>query len=86
MPALPPARPRWIIFDEVLEGLEPESTLMALLATLSNSTMIYIGRSETYLETFNPRELHLHPLAAQIEQSASPAAGTGTAHAPAPVI
>ncbi|MBB4230825.1 ABC transporter ATP-binding protein/permease [Rhizobium mongolense] len=82
------ARPRWIIFDEVLEGLEPEwqSTLMALLTTLSDSTMIYIGRSEAYVETFNPRTLHLHPLAAKIEQSASPTAGTGTAHAHARVI
>ncbi|APO76748.1 ABC transporter ATP-binding/permease protein [Rhizobium etli 8C-3] len=82
------ARPRWIIFDEVLEGLEPEwqSTLMALLTTLSDSTMIYIGRSEAYLETFNPRTLHLHPLAAKIDQPALPAAGTGTAHAPAPVV
>lgn len=82
------ARPRWIIFDEVLEGLEPEwqSTLMALLATLSDSAMIYIGRSEAYLETFNPRELHLHPLALKIDQSVAPAAGTGTAHAHARVI
>ncbi|OWV90962.1 glycosyl transferase family 1 [Rhizobium sp. R72] len=62
-------RPKWIVFDEVLEGMEPEwqSTMMQVLASMPEATMIYIGRSDTYVETFKPRVLHLEALHAKPE-------------------
>ena len=81
------ARPRWVVFDEVLEGLEPEwqSTLTNLLTDLPDTTIIYIGRSEIYMEILQPRVLHLEALAAKTEESVSPKAGTGRPAKPAPV-
>jgi putative ATP-binding cassette transporter len=54
-------RPDWIVFNDVLEGLEPDnaSRLAAVLKDLENSTLIYIGRRETYLDALSPRLLHL---------------------------
>lgn len=58
------AKPRWLILDETLEGLEPDiqKRLVALLGELKDTTMIYIGRSEAYLELMSPRVLHLQAL------------------------
>jgi putative ATP-binding cassette transporter len=72
------ARPRWVVFDEVLEGLEPEwqETLTNLLTALPDTTIIYIGRSEVYMEALQPRVLHLEPLAAKTEGLAKPKADT----------
>ncbi|MEZ2129979.1 MULTISPECIES: ABC transporter ATP-binding protein/permease [unclassified Sinorhizobium] len=65
------AKPRWIVFDEVLEGLEPESqrTLAEVLTDLPDAAMIYIGRSEVYLEILAPRVLHLEPLPLATEKT-----------------
>lgn len=58
------AKPRWLILDETLEGLEPDiqERLVALLKELKDTTVIYIGRSEAYLEALSPRVLHLQAL------------------------
>jgi len=62
-------RPKWIVFDEVLEGMEPEwqSTMMEVLTSMPDAAMIYIGRSDVYVETFKPRILHLEALHAKPE-------------------
>jgi len=62
-------QPKWIVFDEVLEGMEPEwqSTMMEVLISMPDAAMIYIGRSDVYVETFKPRILHLEPLHAKPE-------------------
>ncbi|WP_337267823.1 ABC transporter ATP-binding protein/permease [Oryzifoliimicrobium ureilyticus] len=68
------SKPRWIVFDETLDSLEPErqSVMMSLLGGLPESTMIYMGRSTAFAETFKPRILHLQSLqpATQAKQSA----------------
>ena len=63
-------KPRWVVFDEVLEGMEPEwqHTMTKLLATMPDTGMIYIGRSETYLEALHPRTLHLQALPSKSEE------------------
>ncbi|WP_283195921.1 ABC transporter ATP-binding protein/permease [Rhizobium sp. AN80A] len=63
-------RPQWMVFDEVLEGMEPEwqSTMMKVLEAMPEATMIYIGRSDAYIEAFHPRVLHLEALAAKPDQ------------------
>ncbi len=64
-------RPQWMVFDEVLEGMEPEwqSTMMKVLEAMPDATMIYIGRSDAYIEAFHPRVLHLEALAAKPDES-----------------
>lgn len=54
-------KPQWIVFEEVLDGVEPElqSHLIGLLETLSGATLIYIGRSDIYRKLVSPRILHL---------------------------
>lgn len=62
-------KPDWLVMDDVLEGLEPHTNeqLLAVLADLTGSTLIYIGRSEDFLKKFSPRLFHLAPLAARTE-------------------
>lgn len=85
-------RPRWIIFDEVLEGMEPEwqETLAQLLTLMPESGMIYIGRSEAYLEALKPRVLHLQALPTKPEElhivRTGGSAGAGAAAVPAPAL
>ncbi|TCL72937.1 ABC transporter ATP-binding protein/permease [Rhizobium sp. BK251] len=64
------AKPRWVIFDEFLEGLEPEfqRALAELLTEMPGTSMIYIGRSEIYLEVLKPRVLHLEAIPAETER------------------
>ena len=64
-------RPQWMVFDEVLEGMEPEwqSTMMKVLEAMPDATMIYIGHSDAYIEAFHPRVLHLEALAAKPDES-----------------
>ncbi len=81
-------RPRWVVFDEVLEGLEPEwqATLTNLLTALPETSMIYIGRSEIYMEILKPKVLHLEAIASKTEEPPPPPkTGTGRPAA-APVI
>ena len=82
-------KPRWVVFDEVLEGMEPEwqHTMTRLLTTMPETSMIYIGRSETYMEALHPRTLHLQALPSKPEeQSPATAAGSSAAAAPAPAL
>ncbi|ANM12720.1 MULTISPECIES: ABC transporter ATP-binding protein/permease [Rhizobium] len=88
-------RPRWIIFDEVLEGMEPEwqETMAGLLTSMPETGMIYIGRSEAYLEMLKPRVLHLQALPSKSEEpqqqqvtQTGTSAGTGAAAMPAPAL
>jgi putative ATP-binding cassette transporter len=79
-------RPKWVIFDEVLEGMEPEwqDTLTKLIGSLPDMAMIYIGRSEAYLEAVQPRVLHLETLPAKAEtKPVAVAASASAATAPA---
>ncbi|WP_028746477.1 ABC transporter ATP-binding protein/permease [Rhizobium mesoamericanum] len=77
-------QPKWIVFDEVLEGMEPEwqSTMMEVLTSMPDAAMIYIGRSDVYVETFKPRILHLEALHAKPEAKVVAKA----ANAPAPAL
>ena len=54
-------KPRWVVLNDVLEGLEPDTvaTLSAVMAELSGSTLIYIGRSGAFYDTLSPNLLHL---------------------------
>ena len=54
-------KPRWVVLNDVLEGLEPDTvtTLTGVLAELSDSTLIYIGRSGAFYDTLSPNLLHL---------------------------
>lgn len=82
-------KPRWAVFDEVLEGMEPEwqRTMTKLLTTMPDTGMIYIGRSETYLEALHPRILHLLALPSKPdEEPAASVAGSSAAAAPAPAL
>lgn len=82
-------RPRWIIFDEVLEGMEPEfqETMAKLLTSMPESGMIYIGRSEAYLEVLKPRVLHLQALPSKSEEQPSVVqTGASAAAMPAPAL
>eukprot|EP00913_Durusdinium_trenchii_P010599 g9943.t1 len=53
-------RPGWLVMDDVLEGLEPETQarLLDVLASLDASTLIYIGRSEEFARRFKPKLYH----------------------------
>ncbi len=77
-------RPRWIVFDEVLEGMEPAwlVTMIKVLESMPESTMIYIGRSEAYVEALQPRILHLEPLPGKPE----PMVVAKVPNSPAPAI
>lgn len=57
-------QPRWIVLNDVLEGLESDtSTILSdILSGLSGATQIYIGRSSIYLDAVKPRLLHLRRL------------------------
>ncbi|WP_222249122.1 ABC transporter ATP-binding protein/permease [Rhizobium leguminosarum] len=86
-------RPRWIIFDEVLEGMEPEwqERMAKLLTSMPESGMIYIGRSEAYLEALKPRVLHLQALPSKSEEpppvvQTGASASVGAAAVPAPAL
>ncbi len=81
-------KPEWLIMDDVLEGLEPETQqrLACVLAGLEGTTIIYIGRSEEYAKKFSPKVFHLAPLhphedhhgqgaRAEDQKSAQPEAG-----------
>jgi putative ATP-binding cassette transporter len=59
------AKPRWLILDETLEGLEPDiqERFAGLLTEMKDTTTIYIGRSEAYVQALSPRVIHLQALA-----------------------
>lgn len=55
-------KPRWIVLDDAFEALETEtqSELLAILNTMSETAIIYVGRSETFLPS-STRLIHLQP-------------------------
>ncbi|OLP42713.1 ABC transporter ATP-binding protein/permease [Rhizobium oryziradicis] len=57
-------KPHWVVFNDVLEGLEPDTTdiLTGIMADLKDATLIYLGRNAAYLEALSPRVLHLERL------------------------
>ncbi|TDK39420.1 ABC transporter ATP-binding protein/permease [Rhizobium deserti] len=65
--------PDWLIMDDVLEGIEQESRerLLDVLSGLEGSALVYIGRSEEFLNRFSPKIFHLSPLHANGEHTAS---------------
>ncbi|MBB6485479.1 ABC transporter ATP-binding protein/permease [Rhizobium lusitanum] len=66
------AKPKWIILDDAFEGLEAEvqAKACAMLADLTDVTMIYIGRSDAYMQAMSPRILHMQALALQEHSTA----------------
>ncbi len=54
-------KPRWLFIDDLLEGLETETAerLAAVLAGMTDTAIVYIGRSDIILQTLSPRVLHL---------------------------
>jgi putative ATP-binding cassette transporter len=59
------AKPKWIVFDDAMDGLEAEvqAKAFALLTELEGATLIYIGRSDAFMQAMSPRVLHLLALA-----------------------
>ncbi|AYD02247.1 ABC transporter ATP-binding protein/permease [Neorhizobium sp. NCHU2750] len=57
-------KPGWLVMDDILEGLEPEvrEQLIAVLAGLDGTTLIYVGRSEEFAAKFKPKVFHVAPL------------------------
>lgn len=54
-------KPRWLIMQDVLEGLEPEteSRLTSVLAGMGETTLVYIGRSAAFSHATGATALHL---------------------------
>jgi vitamin B12/bleomycin/antimicrobial peptide transport system ATP-binding/permease protein len=54
-------KPRWVVLFDVLEGLEPETEnrLAALLGEMTDTTLLYIGRSPTFSKATGARLVHL---------------------------
>ncbi|MGM4982851.1 MULTISPECIES: ABC transporter ATP-binding protein/permease [Rhizobium] len=77
------AKPKWVVLDDAMEGLEAEiqAQFSALLAELTDVTVIYIGRNEAYLHAMSPRVLHLQALVSRDEDDV--AAATPPAAVPA---
>jgi len=54
-------KPDFIIMDDLLEGLEPETqaSLVGVIEDLGDTGLLYIGRSQAFLEALSPRVVHL---------------------------
>lgn len=59
-------KPKWIIIDDALETLDPETQkqITTTLDEMKETAIIYIGRSEAFL-SLSPRPVHLSPLHTQ---------------------
>ncbi|WP_137131383.1 ABC transporter ATP-binding protein/permease [Rhizobium sp. FY34] len=59
-------KPKWIIIDDALETLDPETQkqITTILDEMKATAIIYIGRSEAFL-SLSPRPVHLSPLHTQ---------------------
>ncbi len=57
-------KPQWIVFYDVLEGLEPdtEARLAALLGDMKDTTLLYIGRSAAFATATGAKLVHLERL------------------------
>lgn len=58
--------PKWLILDDAVEGLEPETQeeILRTMAELKDTAIIYIGRQEVFQEIMQSRAIHLQPLEA----------------------
>lgn len=58
-------QPEWLVIDDALEALDAEAQQECgqILATLDNTGIVYIGRSEVFLQ-LGPKVVHLSPLRA----------------------
>lgn len=56
--------PKWLVLDEALEGLEPETQkeILRVMDEMKDSAIIYIGRQELFQEVMKSRVIHLQPL------------------------
>ena len=54
-------KPRWLFIDDLLEGLETETVdrLVAVLAGMTDTAIVYIGRSDAIMQVLEPRVVHL---------------------------
>ena len=54
-------KPDFIIFDDALETLEADTQvrLAGAVEELADCGLVYIGRSQVFLDVFSPRILHL---------------------------
>lgn len=70
-------KPRWVVLNDVLEGLEPDTVtrLSGVLAELSGSTLVYIGRSGAFYDTLSPNLLHLERIHCEPRQEPAPQVG-----------
>ncbi|KPF42941.1 glycosyl transferase family 1 [Rhizobium sp. AAP43] len=57
-------KPRWLVLQDVLEGLEPEteSRLTNMLKDMQGTTLIYLGRSMAFATATGARAVHLEKL------------------------
>lgn len=56
--------PKWLVLDDALEGLEPETQeeILKVMDEMKDSAIIYIGRQELFQEVMKSRAIHLQPL------------------------
>lgn len=56
--------PKWLILDDALEGLEPETQeeILKVMDEMKETAIIYIGRQEMFQETMKSRAIHLQPV------------------------
>lgn len=59
-------KPDFIVMDDVLEGLEPETqaSLADVIGGLEETGLLYVGRSQVFAETLSPRIVHLETVRA----------------------
>lgn len=63
-------KPDFVIMDDVFEGVESETQihLAGVIEELSDAGLLYIGRSQVFLDVFTPHVVHLE----QVRQGAQP--------------
>lgn len=68
-------KPGWLVLQDVLEGLEPEteSRLKALLAGMHGTGLIYLGRSPAFADATGARAIHLEKTGGGLETKAQEA-------------
>ncbi|MQY49120.1 ABC transporter ATP-binding protein/permease [Rhizobiales bacterium RZME27] len=56
--------PKWLVLDDALEGLEPETQeeILKVMDEMKDSAIIYIGRQELFQEVMKSRAIHLQPV------------------------
>jgi putative ATP-binding cassette transporter len=56
--------PKWLVLDDALEGLEPETQeeILKVMDEMKDSAIIYIGRQELFQDVMKSRAIHLQPV------------------------